>query len=77
MTSPQNKKTHKRYLKIRTLMLRRGITGGDIGRYIGVTRNAVNAVIKGFWPSPRVEMAVSEILGVPYEKLWGKKKEAA
>ncbi len=56
-------------------MLKKGITAGDIGRTIGVTRQAVNGVIKGYWPSPRVENAIADALGVPYEKLWGKKKE--
>ena len=71
MARGKDKKTHRRYLRIRTLMLKKGITGGDIARTLGMTRTAINAVIKGFWPSPRVQDAVAEILGAPYEKLWG------
>lgn len=71
MNSFESKKTHKRHLKIRILMLKKGITGGDIARMLGVTRLAVNGVIQGRWPSPRVQKAIAEALGAPYEKLWG------
>jgi hypothetical protein len=65
-----------KYLKIRILMLRKGITGGDIARKLKVSRTAVNEVIVGRWKSPRVQKAIAEILKVPYEKLWGKKEAA-
>lgn len=57
-------------------MLRKGITGGDIARTLNVSRTAVNSVIKGRWRSPRVQEAIAHALGVPYEKLWGKKEAA-
>jgi len=55
-------------------MLKKGITAGDIGRMIGVTRAAVNYVIIGHVVSPRLRKVIAEALEQPYEKLWGKEK---
>jgi transcriptional regulator with XRE-family HTH domain len=65
----------RRYKKIRRLMITKGVSGAEIARQIGVTRNLINGVILGYWESPRAKQAVADALGVPYEKLWGKKKE--
>jgi hypothetical protein len=79
MKTEQSKKIRNRYLRIRTLMLKKGITGGDIARTLGVTRIAINSVIKGVFNSPRIRAAIASSLGLPYGKLWGeeKKQEAA
>ena len=67
----------KRARVIRARMARKGITGAGIARQLGITRHAVNAVVGGFWRSPRVEKALAEALGISEAKLWGKRKKAA
>lgn len=74
MTTTQSKKTRNRYLRIRFLMLKKGITGGDIARPLGVTRVAINQVIKGVFNSPRIREAIANALEVPHEKLWAKSR---
>lgn len=61
----------KKSIKIKVLMLRKGISGAEIGRKLGLTRYAVNGVINFRWKSPTVRKAISDALGISYKELWG------
>jgi lambda repressor-like predicted transcriptional regulator len=59
-------------IKIRVLMMKRGISGAEIARQLGVTRVTVNEVINLRWKSSRVRQGIAEALCVAYEDIWGK-----
>ena len=69
--------TREQSIKIKVLMLQRGITAAQIGRRLGTTRQAVTGVINGQWKSPRIRKAISMALGVPYRELWNKNEAKA
>ncbi len=48
-----------------------GLTQKDIARALGVTPQAVHAVISGRMTSRRVQRYLSRRLGVPYKAWWG------
>jgi lambda repressor-like predicted transcriptional regulator len=64
-------------IKIRVMMMRKGLTGAAIARSMGVTRATVNETIRLHWKSPRTRKAIADALQVPYEKLWGEKPRKA
>lgn len=59
---------------IKIEMLKKGITGGDIGRSIGVTRTAIALVINRKRVSPRLRRAIATAINMPYEEVWGEEK---
>ena len=65
-----NKKRHITRL-IKSQMVLRGITFSMLARRIGVSRYWVSAIVNGRAKSERVRKEVANILGVPYEEIWG------
>jgi lambda repressor-like predicted transcriptional regulator len=57
-------------IKIRSMMLRKGLSGAEISRRVGVTRQAINGVINLKWKSRRIRKAIANNLGVKYRNLW-------
>ena len=57
---------------IKHRMVDTGITGADIARRIGVTKEAVNQNIANIprLKSERIRRAICEILGLEYDELW-------
>lgn len=57
--------TPAKYIKIQ--MLKKGITAGDIGRKIGVTRQAVSKVINKYnnMKSAKIRGAICDATGLP------------
>jgi predicted transcriptional regulator len=64
----------KREIIIRINMMEQDVTGAEIARRIGVTRNAVNTEIKGERKSRKIREAICEHLGLTYSHLWGKEE---
>jgi lambda repressor-like predicted transcriptional regulator len=61
--------------KIRALLVERGIRQKDIAPLVKprpVAPSTVRVVISGCQRSRPIQEAVAEILGIPYEKIWGK-----
>ena len=56
--------------KIRIELIKKGITGGEIARKIGVHRNAINKTIKGEIKSYRLRKAIAKAIGKTVEDLW-------
>lgn len=51
-------------------MLRAGVTGLDIAGELGISKQAVSAVINGRKHTPRVKEAIARHCGVPVEELF-------
>ncbi len=64
-------------LKIRAMLVERGITNADIARDLGVTRHAIYGVIHGRWTSRPVATEIARRLGLPLEKVFPRYKDAA
>jgi len=64
-------------IRIKILMLKKGLTAAEIGRRIGLTRYAITGVINFKWESPRVRNAICKALGVAYEELWDNARRKA
>ena len=67
-------------LDIKIELLRRGITGGDIGRKLNITRAAVSKTInrsekkfKGY----RIRRIIAELINRPYKEVWGEDNKKA
>jgi lambda repressor-like predicted transcriptional regulator len=59
-------------MKIKILMMEKGLSGSDIARMAGVHRTAVYHVISGRARSQRIQRIIARELGVPYESLWAR-----
>jgi len=57
--------------KIKALLVERGITQIEIARRLNLSPQTVATVINRRGRSYRVERMIAELLGVPYEDLWG------
>jgi len=57
--------------KIRALLIERGITVRQIVQKLGLQPATVSGVINRHRRSRRIEETIVEILGLPYEDLWG------
>jgi lambda repressor-like predicted transcriptional regulator len=57
-------------IKIRILMMRKGISGAEIARRLSVTRATVNGVINFKWRSPRIRAGIAKALGKNPPDLW-------
>lgn len=64
-------------LDIKIEFLKRGVTGGDIGREAGVTRAAVSQVVNRKRKSPRIRKVIAKALNLSYEQVWGEEDRAA
>jgi len=62
-----------RHLKIKYELQLAGSSFNDIARDLGVTHSTVLAVSNGRGGSSRVQLAISEKIGVPLEELWPEK----
>jgi len=51
-------------------MLKKGITGVEIARRIGVTRSAIYMTISGEIKSLRLRRAIANALGMTVRELW-------
>jgi lambda repressor-like predicted transcriptional regulator len=61
--------------EIRAELKRRGINQADIAPLVRprpVKPSTVRVVISGCQRSRPIQEAVAEVLGIPYEKIWGK-----
>lgn len=69
----RDKKMDKR--KIKAMLMERGIKQKDIADNLGLKRSTISGVLNGLRTSKRIKQAVSEILHLPYEQLWGEKAD--
>ena len=60
---------------VRSELILRGITLKDLAARAGVTPRMLAYVLRGKRQSARVQLVVTETLGVSFEKLWGRKPE--
>jgi transcriptional regulator with XRE-family HTH domain len=60
-------------LEVKVQMLKKTVTQTDIAKALGIDRSTVSGVVNGHRTSRRVQKAIADAVGVPYEKLWGKK----
>lgn len=56
--------------KIKIELIKYGINGAQIGRKVGVSRDAISKTIKGEIRSRRLRKAIAEAIGVEVEDLW-------
>ena len=56
--------------KIKIELIKYGINGAQIGRKVGVSRDAIAKTIKGEIRSRRLRKAIAEAIGVEVEDLW-------
>lgn len=59
-------------LKIKAMLVERGIKITDIAKKAGVSRITVSVVITGKGKSRHIQQTIADVLGKPYKKLWGK-----
>ena len=64
-------------LKVKALMMRKGVTGRDIARKAGVSETWVSLVLNNRANSNRIRSAIARALGMKVERLWPKYKKAA
>lgn len=57
--------------KIKALLTEREILQTEIARDLGISDASVSMVIKKRSRSYRVEKRIADLVGIPYEKLWG------
>lgn len=57
--------------KIKARLVERGISQVDIARRLNLSPQTVATVINRRGRSYRVEQAIADLLGLPYEILWG------
>ena len=62
---------NRQNIRARHLLLDAGISGADIARRLGITRQAVADVISGRRSNPRIRKAIADACGVTVESLWG------
>lgn len=56
--------------KIKIELIKYGINGAQIGRKVGVSRDAISKTIKGEIKSRRLRKAIADAIGVKVEDLW-------
>jgi len=61
-------------IKIKVLMMQKGLNGAKIARNIGITRQAISGVINLRWRSIRIRKAIADALDVQIDKLWPETK---
>ncbi len=59
--------------KIKAMMVERGIKYKEIAIKAGVSPETVYVVLNGHGKSMRIQKVIADVLGLPYERLWGKK----
>jgi len=59
--------------KRKELLIKKQISQVEIAREINVTTPAISIVMSGRSRSYRIEKAISDRAGVPYEEMWGDK----
>lgn len=57
--------------RIKSMLYFRKIKPADIAKKAGVSPITARIVLNGHGTSRRVKQAVADLLGKPYEKLWG------
>lgn len=60
----------RKALKIKVLMMQKGISGSHIAKKAGVHRTAVYHVISGRAKSQRLQRLIAKELGWPFDALW-------
>lgn len=70
MIKPSHKKRQSPN-EIKAQLVLNGIKLKDIAESLGVSRPCVSIIISGRERSRRVEQAIADRLGLPYEALWG------
>lgn len=56
--------------KIKIELIKSGVNGAQIGRKVGVSRDAISKTIKGEIKAYRLRKAIAETIGVTVEDLW-------
>lgn len=69
-----NKKNKKKALRIRGLMYLRGFTFSDVYKALGISRQYLWYIMNGKRQGGKKKQELAELLGVPYEELWGEDK---
>jgi transcriptional regulator with XRE-family HTH domain len=64
-------------LKLKSLMMRKGITGREIARRTGVSETWVSLVINNKKKSTRIRNAIARALGRKVKDLWPSKGKTA
>jgi lambda repressor-like predicted transcriptional regulator len=57
-------------LEIKIALMLAGRSQTSIAREYGLTRQAVNEVVRGAASSRRIERRISEVTGIPLSRLW-------
>ena len=60
------------YSYVRSLLVRRKIRNKDVAEQACVTASCVSRVLHNHAESRNVKQVVADLLGMKYEKLWGK-----
>ncbi len=58
--------------KIRIEFIKKGVSGAEIGRNAGVSRDAISKTVKGQIKSRRLRKAVADAIGMVVEDIWTK-----
>lgn len=56
--------------KIKIELIKKNLSGAEIGRRAGVCRDSISKTIKGEIKSHRLRKAIAEAIGVTVEELW-------
>lgn len=59
--------------KIKSLMVLKGIRTVDVARKANRSRVTVSIVLTGKGVSRHIQQTVADMLGLPYDALWGRK----
>ncbi|WP_085953253.1 helix-turn-helix domain-containing protein [Caulobacter vibrioides] len=60
----------KKHLQIKEALHARGLSIGGIARNLGVTKNSVSLVCRGYRRSRRLEQAIAHALDLEPARLW-------
>lgn len=60
--------------KVKAILVKMDIKQKDIAAELDVRLSTVSGVINGHHESQRIKKYISELTGVSYQKLWGKRK---
>jgi transcriptional regulator with XRE-family HTH domain len=56
---------------IKALLVAKGIKFADLAKNLGVSSAAISRIIAGASISFRIQKAISDVLSIPFEELWG------
>lgn len=66
-----------KYAYVRSIMIMHSIKVCDVAKKMNVTVSAVTQVLNGAINSRKIKTGISEMLNIPFDKLWNEEKKAA